>query len=110
MDTNVKVFVRLRPPMDNEINEDGTFDCSIVGYDDMTEIQVCNTPLWPLTQPSITHRQEHESEDRVFSYNGVFGSDTSQSLVYEQTAEPLVNEVVKGYNGTLLAYGQTGTG
>ncbi|VVD02560.1 unnamed protein product [Leptidea sinapis] len=30
--------------------------------------------------------------------------------IYVQTASPIVEEVLKGYNGTIFAYGQTGTG
>lgn len=30
--------------------------------------------------------------------------------VYNQAARPLVQNVLKGYNGTIFAYGQTGTG
>ncbi|CAH1642079.1 unnamed protein product [Spodoptera littoralis] len=30
--------------------------------------------------------------------------------IYVQTASPIVEQVLKGYNGTIFAYGQTGTG
>jgi Tfp pilus assembly pilus retraction ATPase PilT len=30
--------------------------------------------------------------------------------VYEATAAPIVDSVMKGFNGTVMAYGQTGTG
>lgn len=30
--------------------------------------------------------------------------------IYLQTANPIVEQVLKGYNGTIFAYGQTGTG
>jgi kinesin family protein 5 len=30
--------------------------------------------------------------------------------VYEATAAPIVESVMKGFNGTVMAYGQTGTG
>lgn len=30
--------------------------------------------------------------------------------VYNETARPIVDKVLAGYNGTILAYGQTGTG
>ncbi|KAL4714795.1 hypothetical protein ACJJTC_002654 [Scirpophaga incertulas] len=33
-----------------------------------------------------------------------------QMDIYVQTASPIVEEVLKGYNGTIFAYGQTGTG
>lgn len=30
--------------------------------------------------------------------------------MYVDTARPIVDKVLEGYNGTILAYGQTGTG
>ena len=30
--------------------------------------------------------------------------------VYNKVARPIVENVLKGYNGTIFAYGQTGTG
>lgn len=30
--------------------------------------------------------------------------------LYVNTARPIVDKVLEGYNGTILAYGQTGTG
>lgn len=30
--------------------------------------------------------------------------------MYNETARPIVDKVLAGYNGTILAYGQTGTG
>ena len=44
----------------------------------------------------------------VLSFNKLFSS--KQKDVYEQTARPLVDSVLEGFNGTIFAYGQTGTG
>jgi kinesin family protein 3/17 len=35
---------------------------------------------------------------------------SQQKDVYEQTARTLVDSVLEGFNGTIFAYGQTGTG
>ena len=35
---------------------------------------------------------------------------SKQKDLYEQTARPLVDSVLEGFNGTIFAYGQTGTG
>ena len=45
-----------------------------------------------------------------FSFDSVYGPDDHQLSVYEQTARPAVMSVLEGYNATILAYGQTGTG
>lgn len=47
---------------------------------------------------------------KSFSYDFVFAPDSLQSLIYEQSAFSLVDNVLDGYNGTIFAYGQTGCG
>lgn len=40
-----------------------------------------------------------------------FASESSSQLrVYESVAAPIVESVMRGFNGTVMAYGQTGTG
>ena len=46
----------------------------------------------------------------TFSFDYVYGEDSSQKFIYENTAKSAVLSVLEGYNATLLAYGQTGTG
>ena len=48
-------------------------------------------------------------QPKSFAFDRVFGPDSSQAEVFEQ-AEPIVNSVLRGYNGTIFVYGQTGTG
>lgn len=40
----------------------------------------------------------------------VFGPKSRQQDVFNHAVVPLVNEVLDGYNCTVFAYGQTGTG
>lgn len=40
----------------------------------------------------------------------VFGPTAQQKDLYEQAVIPIVNEVLEGFNCTIFAYGQTGTG
>ena len=40
----------------------------------------------------------------------VYDTDSLQHSVYNECAFPLVESVIKGYNGTIFAYGQTGCG
>ena len=46
----------------------------------------------------------------AYAFDTVFHSGSSQSRVFTEVALPVVEAVVKGYNGTVMAYGQTGTG
>ena len=45
-----------------------------------------------------------------FTFDYVFDMDSNQQEVYEQTAKPAVVSILEGYNSTIFAYGQTGTG
>ncbi|KAB1226156.1 hypothetical protein CJ030_MR1G027815 [Morella rubra] len=48
--------------------------------------------------------------DRTFAFDKVFGPTSQQKELYDQAVSPIVNEVLEGYNCTIFAYGQTGTG
>ena len=45
-----------------------------------------------------------------FEFDFVFDENSSQSQIYEYTTRNLINNVLEGYNATVLAYGATGTG
>lgn len=45
-----------------------------------------------------------------YSFDHVYDMPDTQEFVYENTAKVAVGSVLEGYNATILAYGQTGTG
>ena len=45
-----------------------------------------------------------------FTFDHVFDQRSTQEQVYRDAVDPLVGEVVSGYNVTVMAYGQTGSG
>lgn len=47
---------------------------------------------------------------QTFSFDQVFDQESNQEIVYEESVRPLVKYVKQGYNCTVFAYGQTGTG
>ena len=49
-------------------------------------------------------------DSREVALDSVLSRDASQSQTYEVVARGVVDAVLEGYNGTVLAYGQTGTG
>lgn len=49
-------------------------------------------------------------KQRDFLFDYVFDASTSQDSVYDRIARPVVQDVLNGFNGTIFAYGQTGTG
>ncbi|WZY89935.1 hypothetical protein YC2023_046670 [Brassica napus] len=48
--------------------------------------------------------------DKTFLFDKVFGPTSQQKDLYHQAVSPIVFEVLDGYNCTIFAYGQTGTG
>ncbi|ETV84669.1 hypothetical protein H257_03807 [Aphanomyces astaci] len=57
-----------------------------------------------LSQAKGHHTTRHSSFARVFS------GESTQDQVYEHVGAPVVDELLQGYNYTILAYGQTGSG
>ena len=59
-----------------------------------------------------TESIEVQVEDRTdsFTFDRVFGAESTQEEVFTYTAKGLINDVMTGYNATIFAYGQTGTG
>lgn len=47
---------------------------------------------------------------KVFTFDSVYGWNSKQSDIYDDAVRPLVESVLQGFNGTIFAYGQTGTG
>lgn len=54
------------------------------------------------------HKKDSGDQPKSFTFDAVFDDDSTQAQVYEDTAYPLVQSVMDGYNGTIFAYGQTG--
>lgn len=101
----VKVFVRLKPDLET--------DCSLLppcvavgdGVGDGVG-DIAPTRLF-LDKPS---RQGGPATTRSFTFDGVLDQSATQADVYREVAQPIVDGVLEGYNGTILAYGQTGAG
>ena len=49
-----------------------------------------------------------EKDKKTFDF--VFGQDSTQAEVFENSVASLVDGIFDGYNATILAYGQTGSG
>lgn len=49
-------------------------------------------------------------EGKCFIFDTIFRSDSSQQDVFDSLAAPLVEKTLEGFNSTIFAYGQSGTG
>ena len=53
-------------------------------------------------------RSAYQTKD--YRFDGIFGFNSNQKTIYETVAKEALDDVFRGYHGTIFAYGQTGTG
>ena len=110
---NLKVAIRIRPPLTREIENNLPFrsiavakkeehSCSLLEYIGAELDEGGRQKEWKINPQMF---QIHK-----FTFDEVFDIDSSQKEVYTISAKPAVNSVLEGYNSTIFAYGQTGTG
>ncbi|XVE64970.1 hypothetical protein DITRI_Ditri07aG0144500 [Diplodiscus trichospermus] len=90
----VRVAVRLRPRNAEESVADADFaDC---------------VELQPELKRLKLRKNNWDTD--TYEFDEILTEFASQKRVYEVVAKPVVESVLDGYNGTVMAYGQTGTG
>ncbi|XP_042836595.1 kinesin-like protein KIF3B isoform X3 [Panthera tigris] len=93
---SVRVVVRCRPMNGKE---------KAASYDKVVDVDV------KLGQVSVKNPKgvAHEMP-KTFTFDAVYDWNAKQFELYDETFRPLVDSVLQGFNGTIFAYGQTGTG
>lgn len=105
---NVQVAVRCRPLNERESNFG---EKSIIKCDEgRREVTYAPPNAQRKNIPSLAPSSSANPSHKTFTYDHVFGPRASQADLYERVVEPIVDEVIQGYNCTVFAYGQTGTG
>ncbi|PPR08103.1 hypothetical protein CVT24_010564 [Panaeolus cyanescens] len=102
-DTRIQVIIRCRGRSEKEIQENSPGIVQIEGAKakDLTiETAIPISSLGMVTHPPT----------RTYPFDLVFGAEATQSMIYHDVVGPMLKEVLTGYNCTLFAYGQTGTG
>ncbi|EDO40836.1 predicted protein [Nematostella vectensis] len=61
-------------------------------------------------QIEIRNPLKKDEVPKMFTYDAVYDWNSKQIDLYDETFRQLVESVLEGYNGTIFAYGQTGTG
>lgn len=65
----------------------------------------------PKDRPEIWVTKPFANEEpKQFTFDLAYGDEATQDRIYKETSSPIINNVLEGYNGTIFAYGQTGTG
>jgi hypothetical protein len=93
---SVKVVVRCRP-LNSKETADGR--ATIVEMD-------THTGQVTLINP----KGDAGEAPKSFTFDVAMNHQVTQKEVYDRCARPIVNSCIEGYNGTIFAYGQTGTG
>lgn len=91
---NIQVACRFRPlsQKEREFNDKISLDVS-------SDMKIVNI------------RPQNEIGNQLsFSFDKVFIPESSQKEVYEEIGKPIVESILEGFNGTILAYGQTSSG
>jgi kinesin family member 11 len=99
-ESNIRVYVRCRGRNDREIAENSTVVVSTAGSGSAGHK---NKEITVLTGPNTY-------TNKSYTFDRVFGPESDQNMVYDEVADGVLHEVIAGYNCTIFAYGQTGTG
>ena len=94
--TRIRVVVRIRPTIAEDVKT-----CTAEQYYECVNEDATRGTV-QLRRPFFDTRQ--------FSMDMVLNRDATQAQAYEAIGRPVVDDVLQGLNGTVLAYGQTGTG
>ncbi|XP_071930277.1 kinesin-like protein KIN-UC isoform X6 [Coffea arabica] len=124
----VRVAVRIRPRIAADLSDADYPDCVEVQPEESLCVPVCFIASfsWLFTMHTVYLIQEvkmsfvlqlkklklrkNNWSAEYFRFDEVFATSASQKRVYEVVAKSVVESVLDGYNGTVMAYGQTGTG
>ena len=110
---NMKVMVRIRPPLPREIEFD-------IPFRSISEVSSDNKMIIIYEYLGSSNNEifrQHEFiqnpsmfQQHRFTFDYIFDQDSTQVEIYLKAAKPSVQSLLEGYNSTILAYGQTGTG
>jgi Kinesin-like protein len=102
-ETDIQVVIRCRRRSEREIQDNTPIIVSSSGaksHEVSIETAVPVSSLGLVTLPPL----------RTYPFDLVFGPEADQAMIYHDVVSPMLDEVLMGYNCTLFAYGQTGTG
>ncbi|KAJ5355601.1 hypothetical protein N7517_010210 [Penicillium concentricum] len=95
-DTSIHVVVRCRGRSDREIKENNGV--------------VLSTPEGVKGKTLDLSMGPNAVSNKTYAFDKVFSPAADQTTVYEDVVVPVLDEMLAGYNCTIFAYGQTGTG
>lgn len=89
---NLRVVVRVRPLKDDERKR---LEQEFVNVDIGTNQVIVKQPV---------------GDPHVWAFDAVYNNSFSQTSIFDRECRPLVDQVMEGFNATVFAYGQSGSG
>ena len=112
-DDNLKVYIRVRPPLMNEKDSSLPFRSVASVSDDKTTISLIEYLGFEFEE-ALKQKEIVDNPSlflpHPYTFDHIFDMDSTQEDVYQIAAVPAVESLINGYNSTIFAYGQTGTG
>lgn len=96
--TNIKVFVRARPPELAEEPAPGNEARFLEPSSDGRRLSI--------KDPDPTNKHS----EVAFQFDKIIWTGSTQEYVFDTVAKPQIDHVLRGYNACCFAYGQTGSG
>ncbi|KAG8239042.1 hypothetical protein J437_LFUL018877, partial [Ladona fulva] len=91
----VKVVIRCRPFSEKEISIHGK-EAGILLDEELGTVDVLDP--------------KNKTVHRTYAFDGVYGPERTQEDVYIGCCKAVTDSILDGFNGSIIAYGQTGTG
>ena len=112
-DDNLKVYIRVRPPLMREKDSSLPFRSIASVSEDKRTISLIE--YLGIEFDEASKQKEFVDNPNHFlphpyTFDHIFDMDSTQEDVYQIAAVPAVESLEDGYNSTIFAYGQTGTG
>ena len=102
-EANIHVVIRSRRRSEHEIKDNSPIIVTSTGAKSKELIIEAAAPVSSLGIVQLP-------PTRKYNFDMVFGPEADQAMLYHDVVHPMLEEVLLGYNCTLFAYGQTGTG
>ncbi|KAL1882105.1 hypothetical protein VTK73DRAFT_2196 [Phialemonium thermophilum] len=93
--TNINVVVRCRGRNEREVRENS----AVVVRTEGVKGQIVDLSMGP-----------NALSNKTYNFDRVFSPAADQSMLFDEVVKPILDEMLAGYNCTIFAYGQTGTG
>ena len=97
--SQIKVIARFR--------DENNFEKVIIVIKKKLHKDKLSVDFWDKSSLSITHSNLPKLD---YHFDSCYNGTTDQINFYREVALPTIDDVLNGYNGTILTYGQSGSG